>query len=152
LAEREPISGKVAAILNLRELVINRGSADGVTPGMRFAVLNHRGFEIKDPDTGDVLGSVPVMKIPVEAARIEEHLTVVRTFRTTRRNVGGRGGFNVDIFAAPKWVTAPETLKLEEKPYEEELPPSELVVKVGDPVVEIVGDEFEVAAGESTAG
>ena len=37
----EPIKGLVARVLNTRELVINKGAADGVYQGMKFAVRYH---------------------------------------------------------------------------------------------------------------
>ena len=40
--EKIPIQGKVAQILNSRELVINLGSEQGVTLGMHFNVLDGR--------------------------------------------------------------------------------------------------------------
>ena len=44
------IEGKVAAILNERDLVINRGSDSGVQEGMRFGVVE-KDVPIVDPDT-----------------------------------------------------------------------------------------------------
>src|SRR5438034_4073982 len=52
---KEPIRGKVARILNARELVINVGLAEGVAIGMYFDVLDPKGEDIKDPDSGEVL-------------------------------------------------------------------------------------------------
>jgi len=54
----KPIRGKVARILNSRELAINVGSADGVDVGMYFDVLDPKGEDVKDPDSGEVLGSL----------------------------------------------------------------------------------------------
>ena len=46
----EPIRGKVARILNSREMVINVGSDSGVAVGMRFEVMDAKGEDILDPD------------------------------------------------------------------------------------------------------
>jgi hypothetical protein len=138
----ERIKGAVAQILNRRELVLNVGSEEGVKSGMNFAVLNPRGVLIQDPITKKPLGSVEIPKVLVEASRVQEHLTVARTFRTFRKNEGGTAGFGLDIFRPPNWVERTETLRSSEKPYVEELPEEESYVKIGDPVVEVVGDEF----------
>ena len=130
-----PIEGKVAQILNRRELVINRGTADGVQKGMKFAVLNRKGVAIHDPDTGEPLGSLPIAKVVVEAARVEERLSVCRTFKQIRSPF--------DIFGVvPQGGRRFETLRSEDKPYQEELDESESYVKIGDPVIQAPEDEF----------
>lgn len=72
----EAIRGKVARILNSRELAINVGAADGVKVGMYFDVLDPKGEDIKDPDSGEVLGSLERPKVRVK----------LRRFRTTCRS------------------------------------------------------------------
>lgn len=133
----EPIEGQVAQILNRRELVINRGSAHGVHSGMKFAVLNTRGAEIKDPATGEPLGSVPLAKVLVEVVRVQEKLSVGRTFKMTS---GQRGLF--DVFGSLASPPRTETLRLADKPYEEELDEKNSYVKIGDPAIEVQGKEF----------
>ena len=44
------IEGKVAKVLNSRELIINKGTDDGVEIGMRFDVQGS-GLDILDPDS-----------------------------------------------------------------------------------------------------
>src|SRR3954453_6350862 len=132
------IRGVVAQLLNQRELVINCGSDDGVSNGMTFAVLNRRGAEIRDPKTGEVLGSVELPKVLVRIVRTDERLAVARTFKTERRNVGG-GGMGVSgigrIFEPELYVDVAETLRLEDKTFAEEITERESYVKIGDPVV-----------------
>lgn len=137
-AREEPIEAKVAQILNRRELVINRGESSGVTEGMTFAVLNRKGASIIDPDTGEDLGSVPLAKVLVQVTRVEPRLAVCRTFRETlARNI-------FDLFGAVPAGTGRriETLKSEDKPYEEELDERESYVKIGDPAIQVRGHEF----------
>ena len=57
MSERELIVGKVAAVLNERKVVINKGSDDGVTHRARFKVVEE--VEIVDPDTHEILGATP---------------------------------------------------------------------------------------------
>src|SRR2546425_9679519 len=87
-----PIRGKVARILNSRELAINVGATDGVKVGMYFDVLDPKGEDIKDPDSGEVLGSLERPKVRVKVAKVQDHLSVASTYKTFEVNVGGRGG------------------------------------------------------------
>lgn len=148
-----PIRGKVARILNSRELAINVGSDDGVTVGMRFDVLDRRGDEIKDPDTSEVLGSVSRPKVQVEVSTVQPRFSLARTFRTRRTNVGGTGtAFDMGLgpisrsLLPPRWVQAPETLKTSERTWED-LDESKSFVKIGDPVVQV----RHTAEGEAEA-
>lgn len=127
------IEGKVAQLIDTQSLVINRGSEHGVGVGMRFAVLNPRGAEIKDPDTNEVIGSVELEKVIVKVVRVETRLAVARTFRTFRT-----GGMWLPSISG----TRRETLRTDQTTYREELDPKDSYVKVGDPVVQVLGDEF----------
>ena len=60
------IRGKVAAILSKRELVLNIGTEHGVEVGMRFVILNSKGVDVKDPDSGEVIGTVEVPKTVIK--------------------------------------------------------------------------------------
>lgn len=130
------VEGSVAQILNTRELVINRGSNDGVEVGMRFAVLNRKGVEIRDPETGESLGSVEVEKVVVKIVRVEARVSVGRTFKQFRT-----GGLGIPDLLGPR-RTVVETLKTTETTYKEELDEADSFIKIGDPVVEVRGDEF----------
>lgn len=133
------IRGKVARLLNARELALNIGSDQGVVQGMRFAVLNPRGEDITDPDTGANLGSVEVQKVLIEATRVEPRVCVARTYRTRTTKVSGGVLPNVDLFSPPKYRTTAETLRTTDNPGQAEIDESDSFVKVGDPVVEIEG-------------
>jgi hypothetical protein len=139
-----PIRGKVARILTSRELVINVGSNDGVEIGMYFDVLDPKGDDIKDPDSGEVLGSVERPKVRVKVTKVQERLSVASTYKTYEVNVGGRGGgidFSFSKFLQPpKYVTKQETLKTSEKTWED-LEEEQSFVKTGDPVVQVLSDE-----------
>lgn len=130
------IRGSVAEILNSRELVVNRGREHGVQEGMIFEVLAPQGEDITDPETGQSLGSVERPKVVVKVAQVQPRLAVARTFRSRRKNIGGRGlaGFDWDkLFAAPVYVREYDTLKTSERTWED-LDESESFVKIGDPV------------------
>ena len=129
------IEGRVAELIDDQTLVINRGSDHGVQVGMRFAILNPRGAEIKDPDTNEVIGSVEIEKVIVKVVRVEPKLAVARTFRTFRTP----GIFNIPSFGGG---TRRETLRTDQSTYKEELDPKDSYIKLGDPAVRVVGDEF----------
>ena len=66
----KPITGKVAGVLNERELTINVGSEKGVYEGMKFKVLASSPIKVKDPDTEKILGTVDREKVQVKAIEI----------------------------------------------------------------------------------
>ena len=114
-----PIRGKVARILDTRHLVLNIGTSQGVIVGMYFDVLDPKGENITDPDTGEVLGSIDRPKVRVQVVKSEEKLSVAATFRKKEVNVGGRINLGTsslaDMFLPPKYVAKYETLKTTEK-------------------------------------
>ena len=135
----ELIRGKVARILNSREMVINVGSLGGVIVGMRFDVMDTKGEHVRDPDTGELLGSVERPKVRVEVSKVQERLSVASTYKTETVNVGGTGlgsGFS-DLLMPAKWETRYETLKTDEQTWED-LDERNSYVKTGDPVVQIM--------------
>ncbi len=72
----EPIRGKVAAVLNEREIALNIGSAKGVFVGMYFDVMSLESGDIRDPDTGEVLGSIERPKVRVRVTEVQENFSV----------------------------------------------------------------------------
>lgn len=139
------IRGKVARILNAREIAINVGSDHGVSTGMYFDVMDKNFEDIKDPDTHEILGSISRPKIRVRITKVQEKLSLATTYKTKRSNVGGSGISATAIaraFAPPNWVTKPETLKKDEKPWED-LEEEESFVKTGDPVIQVIPVEEE---------
>jgi hypothetical protein len=137
------IRGSVAEILNSREVVINRGTRDGVRLGMKFAILEPKAQNVIDPETDETLGSVDRPKVLVRVVRVQERLAVARTFRSHRRNVGGvgLGGSEVlKMFEPPNYVREYETFRSDQATWEE-LDEKESFVKIGDPVEELFESE-----------
>lgn len=136
-----PIQGKVARILSDRELVLNVGSQQGVHIGMYFAILDPKGTDIKDPDTGMSLGSVNRPKLHVKITSIQEKLSVASTFKKTKVNEGGQGidfaGFGAisGALLPPKWVSRVQTFRAEEAAWKD-IDEKDSIVKVGDPAVQ----------------
>jgi len=140
------IRAKVARVLNSREIAITAGEEHGVERGMYFDVMDSNGEDITDPDTGEELGSIDRPKVRVKVTQVHSKLSVASTFKKKEVNVGGIGS---DFFGAagalsrslitPKYITKYETLKTEEKTWED-LSEKESYVKTGDPVVQVSQD------------
>ena len=134
----KPISGKVARVLNAREIAINVGATDHVAVGMLFDVIDTRYSNITDPDTKEVLGSIARSKVRVKIIDVQEKLSLATTYRTERVHTGPR--LPNFMMSSGGLVTEHETLKktgkLGDAP--EELDESESYVKVGDPVVQVI--------------
>ncbi len=139
--EETRLEGKVAQILNEREIAITIGKKHGVAKGMRFAVLAATPQEIRDPDTNEVLDTLDREKVEVEATDVRDRITVCSTFRTTY--IPG-GLFSQPMlstivlqnaFAPPREM--PETLRIQDSSLPAPLDPEESFVKIGDRVREI---------------
>ncbi len=145
----EPLRGKVARILDSRNLVLNIGSQQGVTSGMYFDVMDPKGEDIRDPDTNEILGSIERPKVRVRITDVQERISVASTYKKNQINVGGKGtglGLAVTGLAQqlmpPKWVSRYETLKTDEQTWED-IKEEESFVKTGDPVVQVMTDVDE---------
>ncbi len=141
------IQGKVAAILNEREFIINKGEEAGVKPDMRFKVLEPE-RDLIDPDTGEPLGTFSREKIRVKIAEVELKYSVGRTYETYVINVGG------DARPQPlneilryfgrsvpgQQVTRVRTLRGDSTTRLEPMDEASSFVKIGDLVVQINDD------------
>lgn len=158
MSESKPdsrLTGRVAEILNAREIVINIGLAHGVERGMKFAVLAEAPIEIVDPTTHEVLDVIDREKVRVEASEVRERITICRTFRT--RTIGGKAGAMGDImrqaiemqrmyeYEPPKKVF--ETLRVEDSQFPPPLDPDESYVQINDRVILV----DEPIAGDTAA-
>ena len=133
------LEGRVASILNARELVINVGTERGVTKGMKFAVLAESPTEIRDPGTNEVLDVIDREKVRVEATEVRERITVCRTYRSTKV-----GGGLASVFALQRGLadfepprTVFETFRVQDAQLPPPLKPEESYVKVNDRVVRV---------------
>ena len=146
------IRGKVARVLNKREIAINIGSNHGVTVGMYFDVMSAIETDIIDPDTGKVLGTIERPKIRLKITHTQEKLSVASTYKSRLVNVGGTSARSSLILDAalnfggslpPKWVKKYETFE-DTRETEAPLDEEDSKVKTGDLVVQVFDvDEAE---------
>ncbi len=131
------LQGKVAKILNEREVVINIGKKRGVKKGMRFAILAPTPEEILDPETGEKLDVVDRPKVLVQATEVREKITICSTYRTIKIPGGAYsvGSVALGLFDPPRSVF--ETLRIEDSSLPAPLSPDESYVKIGDRVKQV---------------
>ena len=135
------IRGKVAAILSKREVVLNIGTENGVEVGMRFVILNRKGVDVKDPDSGEVIGTVEVPKTVIKVVRVDgPKISVGRTFRTIAGTPGIAGAI-VSMYGRPART---ETLDIEAgTSIKAELDDVDSHVKTGDDALQTEGEEYD---------
>lgn len=137
---KKKIEGRVAQILNARELVINIGSKEGVKERMKFAILAEKPIEVKDPSTNEVLDYIDREKVRVEASEVREKITICRTYRIKRS-----GGTRINYGAAIAQLLEPaqdipETLDAKSSSLPRPLSPEESYVKINDRVIHVSDD------------
>jgi len=72
------ILGKVVRVLSPTELVVNLGSAHGISDTSRFVVFTP-GDELTDPDTGEPLGQLEIVRGRAEAKHVQEKMSTIRS-------------------------------------------------------------------------
>lgn len=127
------VDGKVAEVLNDREVVINRGEEHGVILGTRFKVVEM--VDIQDPDTGDELGAMIREKIRLKVVHVQPTLCIARTYQTYRRKPSSRDG--VDYFLRTS-ITEVQRISSDE-PFAPSVRGA--FIEIGDVVNEVTDDE-----------
>lgn len=127
------ITGAIAKVESQRSVVINRGSQDGVGLGDRFQILSRDGEEITDPDTGEVIETIPYEKARVEVEELYTRAAVAKTYGT--HFVGGNAfGANLNELFGPRREVY-DTFEAEVTPVADT--DKDLTVRVGDPIREL---------------
>ena len=145
MTEPEPIRGKVARVLNAREIAINKGYADGIKMGMYFDVRYPESGDIIDPDTNKVLGSIERTKVRVRVTEVQEKWAVASTYeRATVDSPASFGPFARSLMPA-SWINKYEieTLRKSDKFSPVDIDEDDSDVKVKDPVVQVIEDKME---------
>ncbi|MEJ7872465.1 MAG: hypothetical protein WKF67_09410 [Rubrobacteraceae bacterium] len=132
------IRGRVAQLLDERELVITVGSDDSVQSGMRFKVLAETPTPITDPETGETLGPLDREKVRVQVTEVHERFSVCRTYETKIVGSWSIGQIVGGAAVNNPRREVPVTLRADRDSLPSPLPEDESYVKRGDRVVELV--------------
>ncbi len=132
-----PIQGKVAAILNERDLVINKGENDGVSEEMLFQVTQPN-VPITDPDSGVELGVLVRDKIKVKVVEVHPQFSVAKTYETYSAHVPSLYE-RAESASRGRTVTRVRKIIIESPGQNTDTIGQEgSTVKVGDPVAQII--------------
>lgn len=126
------IEGKIAKILNTRELVINRGTEHGVGPGMEFAVLEQY-LSIVDPDTQQPLGELEREKVRVRVFETHPKFSLAQTYETYQE-INPEAAQSALAAALSPYVTKVKRLNTQMNPVDQA---GIANVRVGDVVKEV---------------
>lgn len=66
----DPIIGKVADIVDRYSVLVNKGDEAGVEVGMIFSVIGATGTAVRDPETGEDLGTLPIEKARIRVTEV----------------------------------------------------------------------------------
>jgi hypothetical protein len=77
----------VARIVSPSELIINRGSQDGVALDMIFEVIDNRTRDVKDPRTGENLGSIDRVKSRVVVTDLGDRVALAKPMGRARSTI-----------------------------------------------------------------
>jgi len=135
----ERIEGKIANVNSDREVIVNRGSADGVSVGMIFRVKGVP-VDVLDPDSDEVLGQVSAVKTVVKVVEANDRFSIARTYRNRRVNVGGNMSGLGNVFQPPKYKTRVETFRRDPRSGEP-IAEADSLVQVGDLVESLLDGE-----------
>ena len=72
------IQTKVARVVSPTELILAAGAENGVEEGMEFIVYS-LSDPVTDPETGEDLGRIEIVKARLIAAHVQEQITIART-------------------------------------------------------------------------
>lgn len=70
---------KIAKVVDPFTVVINIGSIHGIEDGQKFLIFGESDEEIKDPDTGEILGNIPIPKGEGVAVLVDEKMTTIKS-------------------------------------------------------------------------
>lgn len=129
------IEGRVAQVLNGRQLVINRGEVDGVREGMNFEVRGSQSLTITDPETNQVLDELDRVKVRVQAVEVRERISICSTYEQFEVPTLTSSRINELLSSSRKRYAR---IQVEPSEYGPAVDPEESYVRRGDRAVQIV--------------
>lgn len=124
------VKTKIARILSRTQVVLAAGAIQGVLEGMEFVIYD-LSDPILDPETGEVLGQLELVKGKVTVSHVQDRISTATTASTRVRRVSDPlAELTSRFFFAPKAteVTVYEKLEIEGAQAIEQ----DLTVRVGD--------------------
>lgn len=129
------IKGNIATILNEREVVINRGSKDGVEIGMIFKILAETPIPIYDPKTKEPLGKLDREKTRVKCIEIQERLSVCTTYiKRVHKGINSL----LATQAQMEDRTVVDTFRYDSSDKPQPISEEESYVKIGDRCIQVI--------------
>ena len=89
---------------------MNVGSSDQVSVGMLFKIINPKGEQIKDPVSGQILGSVESPRSVVHVMEVQDKLAVATTTAANPMITPTTLGPFARVLMPPRWVDQYESL------------------------------------------
>lgn len=74
---------RIAAILSRTEIIMNAGIDKNVRVGSRFAIVDHIGLSIRDPQTREYLGRIPSYKYLLQVVTVMDQFSILRTIASS---------------------------------------------------------------------
>lgn len=145
------IRTKVAKVLNPLSVILAAGFEDGVKEGMEFIIYD-LSETIYDPETGEDLGKLEIVKGRVYAVHVQDRLTWAQTrSRKVERVIDPLGGLSAAASIASVLgkrtitETVHDKLRVAEPETESAADSADLIVRVGDKARSVYKPEFALA-------
>ncbi|WP_279096061.1 hypothetical protein [Lactobacillus taiwanensis] len=75
---------RVAKIINDKSLIVTAGDKDGIKIGDQMEIVDKSSdIEVKDPETGEILGTLDATKGTVEVTKVFPHMSIVEPPKRT---------------------------------------------------------------------
>ncbi len=72
------VYGRVIRIFNETTILVNAGRKEGLTMGDRVVVIE-KGDEVKDPESGESLGELELVKAELRATDVQERMSILKS-------------------------------------------------------------------------
>lgn len=87
LSPKGTFPATVVAIINNRKLVINRGASQGIREGQRMLVYTVSAGEIQDPNTGESLGHLEIVRGTGKIVHVQEKMATLESDQIQSKKV-----------------------------------------------------------------
>ena len=110
---------KVAEVLDPFTVVVNKGSEHGLRVGQRVLIYAI-GHEVRDPDTGESLGALELIKGTGKISHLQPRMAQVSSDmktapgRTIRRQASGLAALSLDLYGPVEETLPPKPVAFED--------------------------------------